>query len=443
MNATASATAEFDGCQVLRKISAGTVTDLYEAMQLPLGRRVLVKALSASMLPSSPFAASLEREARLLAELDHPNILRVHEFERRDDRMWLVLEHVDGWTLQELLETRPRLPPLLIVAVGVSVARALEHAHGKGIVHRDVRPANVAIGRDGSVKLAHFAVAVNERLPSLPELLDGASGSSRIAYMSPEQILGEQPDPRSDLFSLGITMYRALTGVWPFGDGSEPATHQIRHQSPAPLGRLVSEVPGSLERAVHRCLQKVPADRFSSAAELAQALCAVLTELGQPSSRLAASRALEQAGLVEQTAESDAAPMSIVPPRETQASAFRTTVLGLASACAMIVLGGTLVFALAGGSDLHASSRAGTGRLDLVPVGAGQLRVVADPWARVIVDGHEIDTTPFARSIPLRAGTHYVRLEHPQAPPERRTIHLVPGETVLLDVKMKVVRPQH
>ena len=109
----------------------------------------------------------------------------------------------------------------------------------------------------------------------------------------------------------------------------------------------------------------------------------------------------------------------------------------------MVVLGGTLIFALAGGSDLHAPSRAGTGRLDLVPKGAGQLRVVADPWARVIVDGHEIDTTPFARSIPLRSGTHYVRLEHPQAPPERRTIHLVPGETVLLDVKMKVVRPQH
>jgi len=438
-----NATAEFEGCQVLRKISTGTVTDLYEAVQLPLGRRVLIKALSASILPSSPFAASLEREAQLLAELDHPNILRVHEFERRDDRMWLVLEYVDGWTLQELLETRPRLPPLLVVAIGLGVARALEHAHGKGIVHHDVRPANIAVGRGGSVKLAHFSVAVNDRLPSLPELLDGSSGSGRIAYMSPEQVLGEQPDPRSDLFSLGTTMYCALTGVWPFGDGAEPATHQIRHQSAAPLGRLVSEVPGSLERAVHRCLQKIPADRFSSAAELARALGAVLTELGQPSSRLAVSRGLQDAGLAEQTAEGDAPPMSILPPKENRASAFRMAVLGLAGACAMIVLGGTLIFALAGGSDLHAPSRAGTGRLDLVPKGAGQLRVVADPWARVIVDGHEIDTTPFARSIPLRSGTHYVRLEHPQAPPERRTVHLVPGETVLLDVKMRVVRPQH
>jgi serine/threonine protein kinase len=362
-----NATAEFEGCQVLRKISTGTVTDLYEAVQLPLGRRVLVKALSASILPSSPFAAGLEREAQLLAEMDHPNILRVHEFQRRDDRMWLVLEYVDGWTLQELLEARPRLPPLLVVAVGLGVARALEHAHGKGIVHHDVRPANIAVGRSGVVKLAHFSVAVNDRLPSLPELLDGSSGSGRIAYMSPEQVLGERPDPRSDLFSLGITMYSALTGVWPFGDGSEPATHQIRHQSPAPLGRLVSEVPGSLERAVHRCLQKVPADRFSSAAELSRALSAVLTELGQPSSRLAASHALEQAGLIEPTVDGDAPPLSLLPPRENKSSSLRTALLGLAIACAMVVLGGTLIFALAGGSDLHAPSRAGTGRLDLVP----------------------------------------------------------------------------
>jgi hypothetical protein len=437
-----NAAVEFDGCQVLKKISSGTVTDLYEAVQLPLGRRVLVKALSSSILPSSPFAASLEREAQLLAELDHPNILRVHDFERRAERMWLVLEYVDGWTLEELLENRPKLSPLWVAAVGLNVARALEHAHGKGIVHRDVRPANIAIGRDGSVKLAHFSVAVNERLPSLPELLDGTAASGRIAYMSPEQILGEQPDPRSDLFSLGITMYRALSGVWPFGDGSEPATHQIRHRSPTPLGRLVREIPGSLERAVHRCLQKVPADRFSSAAELGRALTATLTELGEPSSRAAMTRALQQADLVEQVCDGDAQPMSIAPPRETRAAAFRTTVLGLVAACALIVLGGTVIFVLARGADLQAPSRAGTGRLDLVPDGAGQLRVVADPWARVIVDGHEVDTTPFARSIPLRSGTHYVRLEHPQAPPERRTIHLVPGETVLLDVTRTVVRPQ-
>lgn len=438
-----NATAEFDGCQVLAKVSSGTVTDLYEAVQLPLGRRVLVKALSASILPSSPFAASLEREAQLLAELDHPNVLRIHEFERRDQRMWLVLEHVDGWTLEHLFKERPRLPPLMVAAMGLQVARALEHAHKSGIVHRDVRPVNISIARDGSVKLGHFGVAVNERLPSLPELLDGTSASGRISYMSPEQILGEQPEPRSDLFSLGVTLYRALAGVWPFGDGSAPATHQVRHQSPAPLGRLVSDLPGSLERAVYRCLQKVPADRFSSAAELARALTATLTELGEPSARAAVSRALQQTGLLDQASDGEAQPPSIMPPKETKASAFRTAVLGLAVACALIVLGGAVIFALARSSDLHARSRAGTGRLDLVPEGAGQLRIVADPWARVIVDGHEVDTTPFARSIPLRSGTHYVRLEHPQAPPERRTIHLVPGETVLLDVKMKVVRPQH
>jgi serine/threonine protein kinase len=110
--------ASFDGCEIVSKRRSGPIADLYEAIQQPLGRPVLVKALSSSILPSSPFAATLEREARLLAELDHPNILHIYDFIRRDDRMWLVLEHVDGWTLEELLGRLGRFPPAAAAAVG-------------------------------------------------------------------------------------------------------------------------------------------------------------------------------------------------------------------------------------------------------------------------------------------------------------------------------------
>jgi serine/threonine-protein kinase len=430
----------FDGCQVTATVRTGAVADLYAGVQLSLGRRVFIKALSPSILPSSPFAATLEREAQLLAELDHPNILRIHDFVRKGDRMWLLLEYVDGWSLEELVEQKQRLSPSFLAAVALELARALDHAHQKGIVHRDVRPHNVMVSRQASVKLGHFNVAVNDRLPSLPELLDGTAASERIAFMAPEQILDERPDPRSDLFSLGVTMYRALSGHWPFGDSNEPATQQIRHHSPAPLGRLVESIPGSLERTIHRCLQKVATDRFSSAAELSVALGATLEELGERSPRANIVGGLAETNLANVAPVAEPQPPSTVVRADPRSRAFRAAIVGSSLACAMIVVGGSTIFAVARGSELHAPLRAGSGRLDLVPIGAAHLRVVAEPWAHVVVDGHRVDTTPFARPIPLRAGTHYVRLEHPQAPAERRTIRLVPGETVLLDVKMKVRR---
>ena len=352
-----SSAPSFDGCQVTATVRTGAVADLYAGVQLSLGRRVLIKALSPSILPSSPFAATLEREAQLLAELDHPNILRIHDFVRKNDRMWLVLEHVEGWSLEELVERKQRLSPSFVTAVALEIARALDHAHQKGIVHRDVRPHNVMVSRLATVKLVHFNVAVNDRLPSLPELLDGTAASDRIVFMAPEQILGERPDPRSDLFSLGVTMYRALSGHWPFGDGNEPATQQIRHHSPAPLGRLVDGIPASLERTVHRCLQKVATDRFSSAAELVVALAAILEELGQRSPRTNIVGGLAEANLAEVRPVAENQPPSIVARADPRSKAFRAAILGSVLACGLIVVGGSAIFAVASGSESGAASR--------------------------------------------------------------------------------------
>src|SRR5262245_48699731 len=114
----------FEGCEVVEKLRSGPISDLYHAIQQPLGRPVLIKALSRGILPSSPFAASLEREARVLADLHHPNVLHVHDFVRHDDRMWLVLEYVDGWPADELLKTSGKLPPLAAACVALEIALA-------------------------------------------------------------------------------------------------------------------------------------------------------------------------------------------------------------------------------------------------------------------------------------------------------------------------------
>jgi hypothetical protein len=420
----------FDGCGLVEKLHSGPISDLYLARQEPLGRKVAIKALGPSILPSSPFAATLEREARVLAALSHPNIISIHDFVRRDDRMWLVLEHVEGFTLEELLE-HGRLPLEGAIAIARGVARGLEHAHEHGIVHRDVRPSNVVISRDGVVKLMNFSVAAEERLPTAPELLDGATSLASLGYQSPEQILGEPPDPRSDLFSLGIVLFEMLTGTPPFGDRNDPsAVQRIRNDPVPPLARSAPDASAALERVVQRSLAKLPADRFQSAADFERAL-AELADL-KADEKAAVRGALAKAGLLSEK-------VPPTPAKRAKARGPRTlpTLIWLGVAGALLTVGfATIRVSIARGEK--GGSLAGQGKLELVPDQAAYLRVVAQPWADVYVDGERVDTTPFARPIPLSPGTHYIKLTHPQAPEERRDITLSPGETLVLDVNMKV-----
>jgi eukaryotic-like serine/threonine-protein kinase len=420
----------FDGCEAVEKIHTGPIADLYRGRQQPLGRSVLIKALGSSILPSSPFAAALEREARVLAALDHPGVVAIHDFVRNDERMWLVLEDVDGRPLDEVLSAAGRLSAEAALAITRGVARALQHAHERRIVHRDVQPRNIFVTTSGGVKLANFSVASEERLPTAPELLDGGTNLSSLAYQSPEQILGEPPDPRSDLFSLGAVLFELLTGEAPFGGRNDPSVAQrIRNDPLPPLARF-GETSSALERVIQRCLQKLATDRFQSAAELDQAL-AELTEAPAEESKAVRS-ALVAAGFLK-------APATPAKPR-IHAPTFAFWRVGAVLGATLIVLsvGFTGIRLGAARSDKGVATPAGQGRLELVPQPAGYLRVVAQPWAHVYVDGELVDTTPFARPIPLAPGRHYIKLSHPQAADERRTITLSAGETLVLDVSMKV-----
>jgi serine/threonine-protein kinase len=400
---------------------------------------VLIKALSSSILPSSPFAATLEREARLLATLDHPNILHLYDFVRTSDRMWLVLEHVDGWTLDELLASGGKFSIAASVAIGLDLARALEHAHARGVVHRDVQPKNLLVSRQGTLKLINFTIAVDERLPTAPELVDGGTAISAPAYMSPEQILGEPPDPRSDLFSFGTVLYELLSGRRPFDGPDERATTQrIRHDAPPPVARGIPGFPSSLERLLNRCLEKLPSDRFQTTTELMNGMKAILKDVGARSTQDALIEDLVRRGLSDGTHSAvEELPMSMAMPARFP---LRRALAGLVT-CSLLIVGGGVAVQNIGRRPDEKNARAAGQKLELLPERSGFLRVVAEPWAHVIVDGQSVETTPFARPIPLRVGEHYVRLEHPNAPPERRTIQLVAGETVFLDIKMAVQAP--
>jgi serine/threonine-protein kinase len=426
----------FDGCELVRKLSSGPVCDLYQAVQEPLGRTVLIKALGQNILPSSPFASTLEREARLLSGLDHPGIVKVHDFVKRGDRMWLVLEHVDGVTLEELLTKAKRLNDAAAVAIGLRLAEALSHAHEHSVVHRDLSPKNVFISKRGEVKLLNFALAVDERMPTAPELLDGSTGYLGPVYMSPEQILGEPADPRSDLFSLGVMLYELLSGARPFEGPNDRSTSLRIRQNPAPpLTQGGVKVSGSVERLIARCLEKLPSDRIGSAQELASELRHALSETWDGAPEQAILAALASAGL--SPTKVAAAKLS---PREVHRTSLGSVALGLfLIGGAIVVSGGVLRRAF---GPMEASRRAAA-PLSTPGADAAELRVVAHPWAHVFVDGEQRETTPFARPIRLSPGTHYVRLEHPNAASaERRTVSVTAGEAVLLEVDMKVVAPQ-
>ena len=429
----------FGDCRVVEEIGSGSISTVYKAIQEPLGRTVAIKALKTTIATSSPFAAHLEREARLLGELSHPNIALLLQFQKTESQMYLVIEYVDGHSLSKLLAKKPKLRPEGAAAIGADIARGLAHAHDRGVVHRDVKPPNVLLSKRGEVKLVDFGIAQKERMPSLDEPLERADESAAFgtpAYMSPEQILGEYVDARSDMFSLGVVLYQMLAGARPFDaeDPSDPngrrATAQrIRRDPPKPLRAREPEVPRALERIVMRLLEKLPADRYASAATVAEQLDDFVLATTSSPPRQLVTRALIEAGLAKPLAVSAPSFDASAPP---QRRGTGPAVAGFSLLFGLLVAGGAVI--QWNSPERRAAHEHGSG----APSGPGFLRVAATPWAEVSIDGVHVDVTPFARSLPLPAGTHYVTLTHPAAAPEKRTVTIVDGETILLDVAMNL-----
>jgi serine/threonine-protein kinase len=428
---------EIEGLRVLEELGSGSLSSVYKAVEEPLGRTVALKVLKSTIAPSSPFASQLEREAKVLAELCHPNIGLLHAFVKTDTRMYLVLEYVDGFSLATLLKKVPAVPADSVAAIGATVARGLAHAHERAVVHRDIKPANILVSRRGEVKIFDFGIAQrradDEPVGLAPLRLEDIAAFGTPAYMSPEQILGESVDARSDIFSLGVVLYQLVCGARPFERGDEtdrrPAAHRIRRDPAIPLHRRAPDVTPALERIVMRAIEKLPADRFQTAEAFAEQLEELFEARTDMRGDRLVVRALEHAGLVPAPD-----PAAARAPGPSKRASVRRAVAGLA------VLGG---LAVAGGISLQATApregrTAGSHPLELVPPAPGYLRVLATPWAEVWVDGQRIDVTPFGRGIPLPPGTHYVTLVHPQAPVEKRTVDIAAAETRTIDVVMAV-----
>lgn len=269
-----------DGRYVLQKLIArGAMGAVYEAEQILLNRRVAVKVMDPQHLHESleKFAERFRREASVLARLQHPNIVRVYDYGRYGEAPFLVMEHIDGYSLQRLQAGGP-IPPSRLVPIAMQMCDALEEAHALDLIHRDLKPANILLTRHAGVldvvKVVDFGLA-KDLVSMDPEVTDVGQVMGTPMYMAPEQIRDDACDGRTDIYALGILMYRSLTGVLPFKAGQTTAVLLANLQERPPAFAEVNpnlKVSAELERVVFQCLEKDPDRRFPSVRVLREAL---------------------------------------------------------------------------------------------------------------------------------------------------------------------------
>ncbi len=246
-------------------LGAGGMAEVVLGVQEPLERKVAVKALLPELKEDPEATERFRREALALAALQHENIIAVHDLQEKFGRTYLVMEYVDGVTLETILRAGP-LPIDIALLVGAGVAAALEHAHFRRVIHRDIKPGNVMLSRTGQVKLTDFGIAKDLTQDDLTRK-GLVIGTPR--YLSPEQASGQRADARSDIFALGVLLYQMLSGQLPHsGQNTAELLIAIARGQRKRLREIAPRLPKSVVRVVERCLEVDPARRYQGAAEL-------------------------------------------------------------------------------------------------------------------------------------------------------------------------------
>ncbi len=268
--------------RILEPLGRGGMAQVFKAYHPQLDRYVAVKILRTDLVEDAEFLSRFRREARAVAALRHPNIVQIFDFDVQDDLYYMVMELLEGDTLKAYLNTlrvqAGRLPLGEMVRIFTDVLAGLSYAHAEGIIHRDLKPANIMLTRRGQAVLTDFGIA--QIVGGTQYTISGALMGT-LSYMAPEQGLDGHCDVRSDIYSLGIAYYEALTGKVPF-DADTPLAILMKHiNDPLPLPRkLDPSIPESFERIALKALAKRPDDRFQSAGEMAERLSAASKETG-------------------------------------------------------------------------------------------------------------------------------------------------------------------
>ena len=374
----------------VRLIARGGMAEVWEGYDDVLARPVAIKVLHAHLAADAAFVERFRREAIAAARLAHPSIVATFDAGADGDVAFIVMELVRGRTLRDTLSEAGAMPPEIAVPIAAEVADALEHAHQAGLVHRDVKPANILISEhEGEtapllrVKVADFGIAkLHAQAGPDADLTQPGAVVGTARYLSPEQVQGRTPDARSDVYALGVVLYEMLCGRPPFQAETELATALLHVRDPAPPFRQVCPgVDGPLEAVVLRALAKNPAERYPSAAAMRSALLAV------------------------DLAEDDAVPHVVRDPTPpagvpTLPRAPRRRLAPVAAMAGLLLAGVAVIVVLAGEERGPGGGRAGTGgrAVEISEVRSfdpkGRDREENEAQARLAVDGDP--PTPWA-----------------------------------------------
>lgn len=457
--------ASFD---VLREIGQGGMGQVYEAFQPALDRHVVLKKIRRELVGDETVVERFQREARAAAAVHHQNVVAVYDgFEHRGD-LYIAQEFVNGVDLRAILEEAGKLEPHAAALICLQVTRGLEEIHSQSIVHRDIKPGNILVGRNGEIKIADFGIALENDGESLtrPGFLVGS-----IPYMSPEQLVGENVDTRSDLFLLGVLLYELLTGRTPYRQSTDDSRDTLLERMQAGryirARKLAPAVPFHLDRLIRRCLQARPARRIQSATAVRRHLERHLPRVSPADCRMQIATYMWDRGLLKPNVGVG----SIVRPapspwyQQPGWAGRRGLVAGAAGvAASALVLTGVwmgrdpavettaavpeparvvasldpaAMVPVDGEANMEESSDlpAGTEALTEPPVttpapalAPAEVRFTAYPWAEVQVDDGEPFLTPRATPIELSPGSHRVTFVHPTFGAVAYDLDLAEGE---------------
>jgi serine/threonine-protein kinase len=258
------------------RLGSGGMATIYRARDLRMDRTVAVKVLHEVYSTDPTFVRRFQREAKAASALQHPNIVQVFDYGQVDGNYYIAMELVEGTDLRQYLRVHGVLDTKRAIMIAHDIALGLSAAHRRRIVHRDVKPQNMLMGRDGSIKLTDFGIASVHQDSNARRLTTTGMTVGTVQYLPPEQARGQLVSPAADVYALGIVLYEMLTGRTPF-DGDTPVVVATQHiqDAPIPPSQFNPTIPATLEELILRCLEKVPQMRFRDGSELARALEAI------------------------------------------------------------------------------------------------------------------------------------------------------------------------
>jgi tRNA A-37 threonylcarbamoyl transferase component Bud32 len=394
--------------RITEHLGRGGMAEVYKAYQPSLDRYVAIKLMHAFLADDKDFLTRFEREAKVVATLRHPNIVQVHDFDIENGQYYMVMEFIDGVTLKTMLEQMHErgewLPLDDAVTIILSIGSALRYAHERSMVHRDVKPANVMIAKDGHIILTDFGIA---KIMSATNLTASGAMVGTPAYMSPEQGMGQAGDERSDIYSLGVMLYQLAVGRLPY-DADTPLAVVLKHiNDPLPIPRAIQpNLPEDVQRVILKALAKNPEDRYPSVGEMmsdlkrAMGLAADIT----PTDTMKRGSAVKLTGTTVVGRLGAATP----PPAPSAAPASTVARPGAGATVARPATPGTVVAPRAGAqadvAAVPAVPAAGRPKW-LIPVAAIVVLALAGGGVALVATGGQAPPTPTIAVTPTQAVT--------------------------------------